>query len=400
MTDAMTETQILVVDDDPKICDLISDIADEFGIGVETASNFEAFENTFTGDRFKAIVLDLIMPDKDGIEYLRLLSERQCRSRVALMSGYDKRVLQTARRFGESQDLFMDCVFEKPFDETVLKAFLESLGGESDELTPRDLESAIVSGDLFLEYQPKVVVKEDATSTSPVLRLTLGSSEWSVSSFEALVRWRHPKLGKVGADRFIPMAEETGLILPLTEEVNRLAVHQVRYWAEAGHKVKVALNWPAAALVDISAPDRFADRVSAAGLSTQQFIIEITETAAMTDPPKAMDVLSRIRLKGFDLSMDDFGKGYSSLIQLHRMPFSELKIDQSIISEFGKSEEAETILLTIIELSHKLGLKVCAEGVEERSAFEFLQSVGCDTAQGYFVSAPLRIDRIQLKSEA
>lgn len=396
MTEIFNGTQILVVDDDPSICELIADVADELGIGVSSASNFEDFESTFKNSKFTAIVLDLIMPDKDGIEYLRLLSERHCRSKVALMSGYDKRVLQTARRFGESQDLYMDCVLEKPFDEGKLKSFLESLESDEKALGPADLEQAIESEALFLEFQPKVSLKKPAIATDSLVRLQLASSEWTINSFEALVRWRHPQMGKVGPDKFISMAEETGLIVPLTEVVNRLAIQQVRFWLDAGHRVKLALNWPAAMLVDISAPDRLAKQVRDAGLETTQFIIEITETAAMTEPTKAMDVLSRIRLKGFDLAMDDFGTGYSSLIQLQRMPFSELKIDQSIISELRTSDEAETIVQAIVDLAHKLGLKVCAEGVEERGAYEFLQAIGCDTVQGYFISAPLRTDRIRL----
>lgn len=393
-----TMPEILVVDDDRRICELIADVAEELGLRASFVSDFTMFESKFQDGVYAAILLDLIMPDKDGIEYLRLLAERNCTARVVMMSGYDRRVLQTARRYGESQKLNMGGVLEKPFDGDSLADFLRSVCEATPRISVDAIEKAVARDEFFIEYQPKVDIRARPPADEERLMIQVASGSWPLDSFEALIRWNHPALGRVTPDHFIPLAETGDLIVSVTEYVNRTVIAQVREWLDTGHRVKVALNWPARMLTDILAPDRLDSQVREAGLECSQFVIEITETAAMSDPVKAMDILSRIRLKGFHLAMDDFGTGFSSMVQLNRMPFSEIKMDQSIIAELGTADEVGIMVRAIVDLGHNLGLSVCAEGVETRAALDFLQQTGCDTAQGFHMSSALRPEDIRLRT--
>lgn len=382
MNSRVSTVNALVVDDDAQICELIEDIGAEVGVAVVTARDFRGFQETFGQVQFDAIFLDLQMPDVDGVEYLRLLSEAGCEARITLMSGFDARVLRTARRFGESRRLRMEGVLEKPFDVDRLAALLESLKQSPQAISREELQQGIANGELFMQYQPKVRLYRDG-EISGWSCIQAPSGSWRLDSLEALVRWRHPTRGLLPPDRFIPLAESSQLIVSLTEYVVREVVDQMAEWDADGFHARVSINWPAHMLTDLSAPDWLADLADKSGVERERIALEITETAAMTDAVRAMDILSRIRLKGFDLSMDDFGTGYSSLVQLHRMPFRELKIDKSIVKELNISDDAAKIVHAIIDLAHNLGLEVCAEGTEDAEIVRRLQEYACDSAQGY-----------------
>ncbi|MEQ9489445.1 MAG: EAL domain-containing response regulator [Alphaproteobacteria bacterium] len=373
---------VLVVDDDAQICELFEDIAEEAGITLVTVSDYVTFQQSYGNTEFDAIFLDLQMPDVDGVEYLRLLGDTACAARVTLMSGFDARVLRTARRYGESRRLRMEGVLEKPFDIDLLADLLKNLNAGRQLVTHDDLQHAIGDGQLFLQYQPKVRL-DRTEGVGSVNGIQASSGRWPLHSLEALVRWRHPVHGRLAPDRFIPLAESSQLIIPLTEFVMREAVRQMAEWEQDGFISSVCINWPAHMLTDLSAPDRLARLVDDNGVDRERIVLEVTETTAMQDAVQAMDILSRIRLKGFHLAMDDFGTGYSSLVQLHRMPFSELKIDKSIVMEMSSSDDAAMIVHAIIDLAHNLGLNVCAEGTEDAATVRQLRGFGCDFAQGF-----------------
>ena len=163
-----------------------------------------------------------------------------------------------------------------------------------------------------------------------------------------------------------------------------------------GQSIDVAVNLSAMTLADPAAPDILAEKIAGHAVDSSQIVFEITESAAMDEHAAATASLTRFRLKGFKLSMDDFGTGYSSMVQLYRMPFSELKIDQSFIFDLSKNEEARTIIRSIVDLAHNLNLTVCAEGIETPDVLEFLREIGCDQAQGYLISKPLPQEELAL----
>ena len=240
-----------------------------------------------------------------------------------------------------------------------------------------DLAEGIATGQLFLEYQPK-------------LDCRLGR----ITAVEALVRWRHPVHGIVQPDQFVKLAEETDRIHLLTDWVVGAAAKQAAAWHAENLALEVAVNISAKDVQDIDLPERLHQHCQAAGVDPSSMMLELTETGAMREAVQMLDVLTRLRLKGFKLSIDDFGTGYSSLVQLQKMPFSEVKVDGSFVMQMTRDPGCRVIVEIIIDLARKLGLRSVAEGVEEQAALNTLIEMGCDMAQGYYLSRPIAAERI------
>lgn len=371
----MSTHSLLIVDDDPNICELIKDVAEGQGFDVRTASSRDQFKRLYWSFNPSLIILDLQMPRGDGIELLRFLGADGCRAQILVVSGMDSRVLVTANRLGLSRGLRMLGVLEKPFAIDDLEAMLRRATGVTDSLTETDLRRAIDNDELMVHYHPKVNLRD--------------MPHWRIDEAEALVRWRHPERGTILPNAFIPLAEKTGLIQPLTEAVLRMVAQQLKDWRDVGMRIAVAVNLAPQLLFQLQFPDRIADLLDSHNIDHTQLTVEITESAAMTEKIGMVDVLTRFRVKNFNLAIDDFGTGYSSLIELYRAPFNELKIDKSFVRDLGESKESDIIVRAIINLAHHLGLSVCAEGVESLSVAERLQEYGCEKIQGYLISRPI-----------
>nr|WP_242461388.1 EAL domain-containing protein [Pseudomonas sivasensis] len=242
----------------------------------------------------------------------------------------------------------------------------------------RDLRHAPNQGQLLLHYQPKLDIREG-----------------HVRQAEALLRWQHPQFGMVSPAEFIPLAERSGSIQLLTHWVIEEGIRQLCEWNRRGLYLQLSLNISADDLLG----DELAHRVSALlrryGLPAEQLVFEITESAVMREPEKALKVLHLLRDCGISLSVDDFGTGYSSLAHLKRLPVQELKIDQSFVRNLDETSEDAVIVRSTIEMSHNLGLKVVAEGVEYAHSLRLLERWQCDTAQGYLISRPLSADAFE-----
>jgi diguanylate cyclase (GGDEF)-like protein len=251
-------------------------------------------------------------------------------------------------------------------------------GENLDDHSPRklalvgELRSVIDRDGLEIHYQPKL---EMATGR--------------VVGVEALVRWPHPLVGLVPPDEFVPIAERTGLIGPMTDFVLRSALAQCRQWAEMGHDLTVAVNLSARSLLDADLVDDIDRALATSGIDVSKLILEITETSVMSDAEYAMQVLNRLSAMGLTLAIDDFGTGYSSLSYLKRLPVDEVKIDKSFVLNMENDENDAVIVRSIIDLARNLGLRVVAEGVETTRAWAALRDMDCDMAQGYVISRPL-----------
>ncbi len=237
-----------------------------------------------------------------------------------------------------------------------------------------DLRGALEHNELTLLYQPKVSV---ATRT--------------VTSFEALVRWSHPQLGPISPGEFVPIAERTGGSRSLTSWVLAAAIRQMAEWRTAGLEVEVAVNLSAPDILDASLADEILAALERHGVAPTRLALEITESAAMRDAPLAARNMQLLRVAGIRFAIDDFGTGYSSLSQLSRLPVDELKIDRAFIMHAHERRDDATIVRSTIELAHSMGLKVVAEGVENAQGWNLLRRLGCDFAQGYFISKPLAV---------
>jgi diguanylate cyclase (GGDEF)-like protein len=238
--------------------------------------------------------------------------------------------------------------------------------------TLTDLRSAVEDDQLFLVYQPKINV-----------------ASGEVTGVEALVRWNHPTRGTQYPDTFIPLAENTGLIAPITFFVVEHALRQVRNWQEQGVDLSVAVNLSVRHLTDMSLPDRIAVALERWGVAPSKLIIEVTESSIMTDPKRAAVVLQQLRRIGVDVAIDDYGTGHASLNYLKQFDIDELKIDRSFIMNLDIDSSDAIIVASTVELGHNLGLRIVAEGVEDGATLEWLSGLGCDTAQGYHIGRPM-----------
>jgi EAL domain-containing protein (putative c-di-GMP-specific phosphodiesterase class I) len=372
--------KLLVIDDQADLCEFISEAAITMGFEACAVTEPDAFRRAVQEFQPTVVVLDLQMPGADGIELLRFLGERGSKAHVLVASGMDQRVLATAQQIGRSQGLNMLGALQKPIMLQDLEATLRRCLRSDAPITPAALDAAIEQSQISVHYQPK------ATRVRPGC--------WIVEGVEALARWEHATLGSISPVRFIPVAEKNALIRRLTEQVLEKALKQCRLWDAAGLSLSVAINLSPQLLNDLSFPDQVAQIAERIGADARRIIFEVTESAAMFDPGTTMDVLTRMRVKNFGLSIDDFGTGYSSLKQLYLMPFSELKIDTSFVRDIFAHEDARTMVETMILLAHKLRLTACAEGVETREVLDFLDSVACDRAQGYFIGRPMPGDAL------
>jgi EAL domain-containing protein (putative c-di-GMP-specific phosphodiesterase class I) len=243
----------------------------------------------------------------------------------------------------------------------------------------RALREAQARGQLELYYQPKVNM---ATGL--------------VRSAEALLRWRHPELGMVSPDKFIPVAEECGVIGAIGEWVIREACSQARRWQLAGlPPMRIAVNISAAQFRQGNLVEIVRNALRDAELQPQFLEVELTESAVMTDPEESIGTLEQLSRMGVMVSVDDFGTGYSSMNYLRRLPIDKLKIDRSFITEMSQSAENLTIVQAIVSLAHNLRLKVVAEGVETPEQLQFLSTLHCDQYQGHFFSPAVRADEFE-----
>jgi EAL domain-containing protein (putative c-di-GMP-specific phosphodiesterase class I)/CheY-like chemotaxis protein len=396
--------RLLILDDDPAVGAFIGSTAAMSGFDARAEADPSAFFLLLDQWSPTHISLDLVMPKMDGVEVLVELAKRKCRAQIIITSGIGGRVLEAAARSAHEHGLHIIGVLTKPFLVSTLRSMLQpalqtkSADGNvsahldqskktaaSFEISELELERALANHELHLVYQPKI---ECATGC--------------LAGLEALVRWTHPRHGLILPDRFIPLAEESGLIDALTDEV----LDQAAKWLTAQRpgtaaadpalqlncpvpNISMSINLSAKTLNDLTFADRVAARFRDCGVGPDRIIFELTETSAMEDPATSLALLTRLRMKGFHLSIDDFGTGYSSMLQLVRMPFSEIKVDKSFVITTLQSKESRTVVRSIVDLGRSLGIKVAAEGVEDPETLEYLKQIGCDLAQGYFVGRPM-----------
>jgi diguanylate cyclase len=238
--------------------------------------------------------------------------------------------------------------------------------------TVEELRTALTDGQFVMHYQPKV---------------DLDSGE--VHNLEAMVRWDHPTRGLLQADAFLTLMEESGLMPTLTRLILAQALDQVADWHTQGQQLTVAVNLSASSLVDSDLPDQVASMLAARGVSPHNLQLEITEEFLMADRDRARSILTRLRSSGIQISVADFGSGYSSLSYLRDLPIDELKLDRSFIYPMAQGDRTTALVASTIALAHSLGLRMVADGVENHDAFTELTRLGCDQAQGSFMPRPV-----------
>ncbi len=374
---------VLILDDDTFLLELIGDMLREHGISdIRAMSDAGKALETIQSRHPDILLCDLNMPNVDGIEFIRQLASEAYSGNIVIMSNANLSVLRAAESLARVHGLNFISILSKPFDTRTLALALTrekrshlddiSVPGIIEPITAEELRSGLGSGCLTLQYQPKV--------STQIL---------AVPDIECLARWKHPTRGILPPLAFIEVAEKSGLIDTLTLEVLRLAAEQLRLWQQDGLNVRLAINISMNSLHRLDLPEIYEEIILSAGVSTSQFILEVTESRLITDLTLTLDILTRLRLKGFDLAIDDFGTGYSTLDNLRRLPFSELKLDHTFVSGITSDKTKRAILESSVRLGKALNLNLVAEGVETREEWDLICALGCHEVQGYFVTPPL-----------
>lgn len=370
---------VLVLDDDDMVAATIGMVAESAGYRTTVTMTYDDFWSHLEAGAPTHVTLDLNMPGTDGIEVLRRLAVHGFRGSIVISSGLDRRVLDAARLSAEEHGLHIAGVLPKPFKAKDLVALLTVVPPNQRPATMEsrrtptaaELRRALDEHAITVAFQPKV-----QCATGDIL------------GYEALARWTDPTLGPVSPYVFVTLAEREVLITRLTDVVLEAALTWLTGFDPHG-TTHVSVNLSARSLTDLDLANRVANACDRHGLAAGRLLLELTETASTDDEVTALDVLTRFRIKGIPLSLDDFGTGHSTLVQLARQPFSELKIDRRFVQGAATSVDSQAIVRAMVGLAHGLKLTVTAEGVEDAWTYAFLNDIGCDVAQGYHVAKPM-----------
>lgn len=372
---------IVLIDDDRVVGEIVSGLASSMGLQcavTRTPDEFFKHISPETG----VILLDLVMPEMDGIEILRLLGERNCKARIILMSGINIRVIETAKKLAQSLGLNVVGHLQKPFPIPLLQQMLTvNLAPDKPAVFEAEPQLEIPDTDIYRAFERK----EFVLYYQPQINIATGI----VTGVEALSRWNHPELGLVFPDNFISRIETLGLMDNFCWATAERALNEVKQFSAVnGHLPRLAINVSVSSLRDLKFPDIFMNLARKYDFPAERIVLEITESGLM-EFSLALDVLTRLRMRNFQLSIDDFGTGYSMMKQLQNVPAIELKIDKTFVMHMDSNHADLVMVEKIIEMGHDLEMEVIAEGVETDEQLEMLRARGCDGVQGYFFSRAL-----------
>ena len=334
-------------------------------------------------------VIDLEMPGMDGIELIQQLQHKGIDIPLIVASSRETSLLLSVETMIHALGMNLIGVLQKPLNQSQLRAALQSFRPNGDHaradddplpsMCENDLGAAIAAGQVLPYYQPKIDVQTGI-----------------LKGVEALARWIHPERGMIPPDRFIPMAEQCGLIHELTISMMDQAMGQAAVWHSRGLAIKVAVNLSPLSLEQPDFLHRILELVDKHALPADHVVLEITESSVVAHKGNSLGMLARLRLKGFGLSIDDYGTGFSSMQQLARIPFTELKIDRSFVHGAHERKNLRVILQSALDMAQRLELVTVAEGVETMEDWRLLQDFGCSLGQGYLIGKPMPANELPL----
>ena len=328
------------------------------------------------------IICDMNMPEMDGMEFLRHLGEEHAATAIIILSALDAALLASVGKMSEAYGIKLLGVAAKPITRVQLEKLLSAYARPVSK--PQQARPAVRSFSLA-----EILHGVGAQQFEPFFQPKVDLKTGRVTGAEALARWLHPQHGVIAPYAFIAPLEQAGKMDELTFLMLKKSAAACRALHDQGHPVSISVNLSLTSLADTTLADRITRVVRDAGVDPQHIVLEVTESAAMTDVAPALENLARLRMHGFGLSIDDYGTGYASMQQITRIAFSELKIDQSFVKDFTDNTALRIIVESSINMARKLQVKSVAEGVETQQDWDTLKSMGCDTAQGYFIAKPM-----------
>lgn len=387
----MQVTSALIVENSKSYRQYLHNLCAELGVDRirQAEDGKEALMSLQSESGFDVLLCDLEMPGFDGIELIHQLAKDKAEVGLIIVSGKEPLLIAAAENIARAGGLKVLGSLQKPFQAEKLASLLSSV----DSVLPakacskwlntaplyslQKVRAALQQHQLVQHYQPKI---EMATG--------------KLLGVESLARLQLSPGEHITPDHFIPQCEEFHLIDQLSLEMIQQAAEQQKRWEQSGLKLKVAINLSASSLCCDQFANQLMQLIRGSGVKPASLIFEVTESCVIRDMGKALSLLTRLRLMGAGLSVDDYGTGYSSVKQLSQIPFTELKMDRSLISGIAQNTQLQVIFESTLTMCHRLGIKVVAEGIETQEDWHYLTSAGCDKAQGFFIAPAMTAEQL------
>lgn len=379
----LTGLSILIVDDDPFIIQSVTRLLKDLNINNITSSTNALLALEKLNSTIDVVISDLKMPDLDGIQLIRHLSIMPHKVSLILISGESEHVLQAAESIAVERKVNILGTLHKPIQSNSLISILnvskkieikKPISYEPRSLGV-ELKKALQNQALSVHYQPQ-----------------LSGINETVIGIEALARWKHKEMGMIPPTFFIPQAENLNLISLLTQQIIDIAFEDFSHLVCDTPWLTISINFSHDFLTDLDLPEKLEKKLKQHNLVASQVMIEITESVITQDLITSLDILARLRLKGFGLSIDDFGTGAATMEQIDRIPFTELKIDRAFVHGATKNKVKKAILESSMALAKSLSMRTVAEGVEDKNDLQTVKQLGCDLIQGFYYAKPMPID--------
>lgn len=382
----MASPKVLIVEDSPCQAEYLSELCRACGIRkLARAENgrvaLDMIDKVDAG--FDILICDLEMPDLDGIELIHLLAARNTNSALIIVSSREQSLISAVELMAVTEGIYVLGSIRKPVPQGALEALIKDYRGKAVgqakgssrlnmALSMEELESGLLQHQFVLHYQPKICMDNGM-----------------LHGLEALVRFRHPERGLLYPGDFIELCEHKGLIDQLSFEVITMAIQQLLLWNQQGFAPRISVNLSGRSFSNSAFTQDVMKLLTQAAIAPSDLIFEVTETQVIGNIGEALAFLSRLRLHGFGLSIDDYGTGYSSVKQLSQIPFTELKMDRSLIDGVASKSHLQVIFESTLSMCNKLGIDLVAEGIEKSKDWDYLRGAGCHVAQGYYISPPM-----------
>jgi EAL domain-containing protein (putative c-di-GMP-specific phosphodiesterase class I) len=375
--DELTVRRLLILGSDELDITTLDEAAAAFGLLLRRVSNAAGLVPVLGDFGPDAVIVDPSVLGSAPAVTLRAVSEAG--ANLLLLGSPDDPRVRMARDLAAAEGLHVAGILARPVAAEGLEVALRAMAGEL-VFSAADIAGAVMRGEITTWYQ---------------MQLSRSDKGWRAGGAEALARWQHPDHGVLLPYSFVPAAEAEGQIAAITDCMLHNSVQQLGVWRQVGMSLRVGVNLSPSLVTDPEFPERLARLMSEFDVPARQLVLEVPESALADVPQGFHSVLARLRIHGFGLALEHFGRGTSSVAELYRTPFSDLKIDRRLVGLLDEDEDARRLVRGIILLAHELGLETTAEAVETREALDFLHEAGCDRVQGYVISRPLPAPEFQ-----